>query len=146
MTTVAKVNEGSKVIENMKALEAYDPNSFRQPPPAVWDGLLDVADHTAQAIGAQDPLTKTFLAFALLAAKVFDRKQRSYGPGNIAKFSDFGVLVRVHDKKERLVNLYGGGHDPAEEGRDDTWGDQANYSLIALMCRWGFWPGAKKAA
>lgn len=124
-------------------LKDFNPNAFKRPNDLIWEDLGIIAGKLHEELGCKDPLTKVFIQMALLGIKIFDRKQRSYGPGNIAKFSDYGVLVRSHDKQERLVNLYTGGLDPAEEGRDDTWGDKGVYSYIALMCRWNLWPGAK---
>lgn len=66
-------------------------------------------------------------------------KQRDYGPGNIANFGEFGVLVRTSDKFERLKNLLQSGADPQNESLDDTWLDLANYGLIGLMVRRGLW-------
>jgi hypothetical protein len=50
-----------------------------------------------------------------------------------------GVLVRAHDKYERLRHLE---HvtDPHHESVRDTWADLANYAVIALMLLDGTWP------
>lgn len=66
-------------------------------------------------------------------------KQADYGPGNINKFGEYGVLVRTSDKIERLINLLNSGNEPANEALDDTWLDIANYGLIAQMIRRGIW-------
>jgi len=66
-------------------------------------------------------------------------KQRDYGPGNIADFGEFGVLVRVNDKVARLKNLLSQGQRPENESIDDTWKDIANYAVIALMVKRGYW-------
>jgi hypothetical protein len=66
-------------------------------------------------------------------------KQRDYGPLNISKFGEYGVLVRSNDKLERLINLYNSGNNPANEPLDDSWLDLGNYSLIALMLRRDIW-------
>jgi hypothetical protein len=67
------------------------------------------------------------------------RKQHDYGPGNILDFGEYGVLVRANDKMARLKNLLKSGEAPANEAIDDTWGDLANYGIIALMVRRGLW-------
>lgn len=67
------------------------------------------------------------------------RKQHDYGPGNILDFGDQGVLVRANDKMARLKNLYKSGDAPANETVDDSWLDLANYAVIALMVRKGYW-------
>jgi hypothetical protein len=71
--------------------------------------------------------------------QVMIAKQQDYGPGNIAKFGEMGVLVRASDKLERLVNLLQSGHEPKHEAIDDSWLDLANYGLIAQMIRQGIW-------
>lgn len=67
------------------------------------------------------------------------KKNRDYGPNNIAKFGEYGVLIRSNDKLERLINLYNTGRQPENESIDDTWLDLANYGLIAQMLRLGLW-------
>jgi hypothetical protein len=67
-------------------------------------------------------------------------KQRDYGSGNILDFGDFGVLVRANDKVARLKNLYiYNGERPRNESLDDSWVDLANYAVIAMMVRRGYW-------
>ena len=64
-------------------------------------------------------------------------KQHDYGPGNILDFGDKGVLVRANDKIARLKNLYQG--VPRNESLEDSWLDLANYAVIAMMVRRGYW-------
>lgn len=68
-------------------------------------------------------------------------KQRDYGRGNIDAFGEVGVLVRASDKLARLKNLLydNPGSTPKNESVIDTWGDLANYAIIALMIRRGWW-------
>lgn len=70
---------------------------------------------------------------------------QKYGPGNIAEFGDFGVLVRMSDKLARLRNLYttGNGADVRDESVEDTLMDIANYAVIMLAWRRGLWPGSE---
>jgi hypothetical protein len=70
-------------------------------------------------------------------------KQADYGPGAINRAPGGalnGVMVRVHDKYERLRNLTGVGIDPQHESVRDTWRDLANYAVIALLVIDGTWP------
>jgi len=76
-------------------------------------------------------------------AIVFAEKQHDYGAGNIAKFGERGVLVRVSDKVERLINL-DGGTAPQNESVKDNWGDVANYGTIGQMTNAGEWPGCQE--
>lgn len=77
---------------------------------------------------------------------LFKKRQRKYGPGNIAAFGDLGVCVRAQDKLARLRHHYfgGGAGDMPDESVDDAWRDLAVYAVIALVCREGGWPGLEK--
>jgi hypothetical protein len=67
-------------------------------------------------------------------AQLLDRKRADYGSENIKKFGSQGVLVRVSDKVERLINLSKKGQDEVNfELKEDSWKDMAGYSLLALL-------------
>ncbi len=66
-------------------------------------------------------------------ACLLDRKRQDYGTGNIRKFGSHGVLVRVSDKVERLINLSKRDGSPNFESVDDTWKDIAGYAILALI-------------
>lgn len=67
-------------------------------------------------------------------AELLERKQADYGSNNIAKFGTKGVLVRVSDKVERLVNLtWDNDKEPNFESVEDTWRDIAGYAILALL-------------
>lgn len=91
--------------------------------------------------GIQEPVTFEQAVDMLLAEmrRVLLAKQADYGPGNIAKFGELGVLVRASDKVERLTNLLQSGREPNHESLDDSWLDLANYGLIGLLVRRGLW-------
>jgi hypothetical protein len=83
-------------------------------------------------------------AMADVMVKVFEtfkKKQASYGSGNISSFGEFGVLVRMNDKMERLKNLVAKNKDNPlqDETIDDTYLDLADYALIAVLVRHGLW-------
>ena len=90
------------------------------------DGLGDFAESVVKA--------------KMEEAQVIVDKQRDYGPGNINAFGDYGVLVRLNDKVERLKTLYASGDMPQHESVDDSWLDGSNYGTIARMYRRGDWP------
>lgn len=71
-------------------------------------------------------------------AQVLDKKQQDYGPGNISAFGEFGVVVRMTDKMERLKRLVS---SPLvkNEPIDDTYLDMANYAVIATLIRRKLW-------
>lgn len=128
-------------MERFNAPKKPSANAFHKPQPV--DEQRGMVDHIHNVLGCRDPLTKKFIEAVLVMIQVFDYKQGKYGPGNIAKFGEFGVTVRAHDKIERLINLQKTGQEPADETRDDSWGDLATYSMISLLCRWGWWPGVE---
>ena len=111
------------------------------PEPAPQDRSFICEIH--QKLGCKDELTKSFIAVVLIMIRVFDTKQCSYGPGNVAEFGETGVMIRATDKIKRIINLWRTGQKPINESIDDSYGDLAVYSAIALMCRWGLWPGVK---
>ena len=87
----------------------------------------------------QEEQTKYIILTMLDDIKLFDKKQHDYGPGNIAKFGEFGVLVRTNDKLERLINLNKRGDTPANESVMDTWQDLSVYGAIARVVKQDQW-------
>ena len=73
------------------------------------------------------------------------QKQADYGPRNIASAPGGpinGLLVRMNDKMQRLINLtYDNLNDPENEAIRDSYEDLANYCVIALMVLDGEWEG-----
>lgn len=72
------------------------------------------------------------------------RKQADYGPNNIARAPGGpinGLLVRMNDKLQRLINLTYNNQDdaPTNEAIRDSYEDLANYCVIALMVLDGKW-------
>jgi len=70
--------------------------------------------------------------------QLMDTKQQDYGSNNISAFGEFGVIVRLNDKMERLKNL---NKMPSvkNESIEDTYQDIANYAVISLMIRRNLW-------
>lgn len=116
-------------------------NSFPAVPEPRLPHHRQLAKEIWEALGCKDELTKRFILATFMAIKVFDWKQGNYGPGNIQAGGDPGVRLRLSDKAARLMNLLKQGKEPVDETIEDTFGDCANYGLIGLMCRWGWWPG-----
>ncbi len=73
------------------------------------------------------------------------RKHQDYGPYNIAHAPGGainGLIIRMHDKLERLQNLYYNKNDtPNYESVEDTLKDLANYAIIGLLVQRGQWEG-----
>jgi hypothetical protein len=61
------------------------------------------------------------------------RKQHDYGHKNITKFGMQGVLVRLSDKVERLINLKTHKFEARNESLLDTLRDIVGYCVVALM-------------
>lgn len=64
-------------------------------------------------------------------ATLLDAKRADYGADNIRKFGSLGVLIRVSDKVERLINLQD--KKTNFETKEDTWLDIAGYAMLALI-------------
>ena len=78
------------------------------------------------------------------------QKHQDYGPLNIAHAPGSpmnGLLVRMHDKMERLQHLYykRKSNTPNYESVEDTLKDLANYAIIGLMVQRGYWEGLSGA-
>ena len=74
------------------------------------------------------------------------QKHQDYGPLNIAHAPGSpmnGLLVRMHDKMERLQHLYykRRSNTPNYESVEDTLKDLANYAIIGLLVQRGQWEG-----
>lgn len=82
-----------------------------------------------------------FAKQAVANCVVFAEKQSDYGPENIARRGESGVLTRVCDKVARLEHLEGQSKAPRNEAVRDSWGDLANYGTIGQMVNNGEWPG-----
>ena len=109
---------------------------------AVKDEKLHLEELTCyiyDTLKCQEEQTKSIIATMLGDIQLFDKKQHDYGPGNIAKFGEFGVLVRTNDKLERLINLNKRGDAPANESVMDTWQDLSVYGAIARVVKQGQW-------
>lgn len=67
------------------------------------------------------------------------KKQHDYGPLNILRFAQRGLMIRVWDKISRLDNLDKKDYDPAvQESRFDTMLDIAGYATIGIMLERGW--------
>lgn len=71
------------------------------------------------------------------------RKQKDYGPENISRFGNIGLLIRMHDKIARLENIYSkcewdfnkaiAVNAVSDETIIDTLMDIVGYAAIAIM-------------
>ena len=114
------------------------------------DSLMWVDDIFAavafEALGLEDPLSMKFLTHMLWATKVFDRKQQNYGPENIAKMGEDGVMDRVEKDKFSRLKTLNANPDQVLEGEPalDAWHDAAVYGIIGAMVHNGDWPSREE--
>lgn len=67
------------------------------------------------------------------------KKQHDYGPLNILRFGQRGLMIRLWDKISRLDNLEKLGYDPSvQESQFDTMLDIAGYATIGIMFERGW--------
>ena len=115
----------------------------------VSAAIRDGADPDTTAVRLVRRMAETFAA----DLAVFLRKQMDYGSGNISAFGVPGVLVRSHDKVERLRTLLavadraGAAIRAAVKGEavDDTLADLTNYGAIGRLVLQGRWPEFEEA-
>jgi hypothetical protein len=69
--------------------------------------------------------------------KLMAGKQHDYGHGNITKFGQMGVLVRLWDKIARYNNLIRRNADAVNETLQDTLIDMIGYVVIHQMLALG---------
>lgn len=103
------------------------------------EGIRELAELVTKTLGTTEPMTVALVEVLLEYAELFDKKQHDYGSANIAKFGEFGAVVRASDKVERLTNLWGKGTIAVGETLDDTWQDLLGYAAIGLLLRRGRW-------
>lgn len=70
--------------------------------------------------------------------RIFIKKHKDYGKGNILDTRELGILFRISDKINRLKHLLSNGKTPTNESIDDNWLDVAVYGVIAILYRKGW--------
>lgn len=72
---------------------------------------------------------------------VMIERQLKYGSNNILDCGRAGIAVRLSDKAARLRHAWldGRGADAPDESVEDTLIDAANYAVIGLLLRRGWW-------
>lgn len=99
----------------------------------------NLIDRICADFDIQTPTGRAALRVMLENAALLDSKHRDYGPGNISGFGEYGIMVRLSDKLERLKKLLTSGSQPNNESLEDTYKDISNYAVIALMVRRNLW-------
>ncbi len=99
-----------------------------------------------EALGLKDPISMKFISHMIWATKVFDIKQQNYGPENIARLGEDGIMSRVSDDKFSRLKTLNANPDQALEGEPalDAWHDSGVYGLIGAMVHCGDWPSCEE--
>lgn len=92
--------------------------------------------------GGDSELDEAMMRIFVEAFELWARKQRDYGPENIAKAGEVGVSIRLNDKIERLRTLLRSGKVPDNESIRDTWIDVCVYGAIGVALNDDTWPHA----
>lgn len=102
------------------------------------EGTLFVADGKSGNVELEEVLIDVFEEYF----ELWQKKQASYGSGNIAAFGELGCLIRGYDKIQRLRKaLYDGQENTLEDEKlEDTWLDLLGYAAMGLMTHRGLWP------
>ena len=109
-------------------------------------------DTAVQLIEQQYPkTTDEFKRLQKQQYELFCQKQMDYGPSNIAmgtsldtddekRLSKIGLIVRINDKVQRLINLVvKNNRDAQNEQTIDAFKDLACYGIIAQIVQNGKW-------
>lgn len=85
-----------------------------------------------------DPTEEAIVLACKKLAETLISKRQDYGPGNIPRHGEFGVVVRADDKLSRLTNLLQK-DSVNNEAIEDSWDDLAGYAIIGGLVRRGKW-------
>lgn len=102
-------------------------------------------EELAKAAGIKTVVGVEALKLAIEQVVLLDRKQQDYGPHNIGKFGVPGLLVRINDKFERLLNLTKQTDAPKNESIEDSFMDMSNYCVIGRLILANKWTGGDYA-
>jgi hypothetical protein len=69
--------------------------------------------------------------------KMFLKKHKDYGKGNILSVKELGIALRISEKIERIKHLLIQDNTPANESLEETWIDIGVYAAIAVLLRRG---------
>ena len=94
--------------------------------------------------------SKTFQDIQFEQWRLFCKKQKDYGPGNISvgtnletdeevKLALMGLWFKMNDKIQRLKQLVIHNQEPENESLMDSFMDLANYALIAQLVKKQVW-------
>ena len=143
----------SKAIKDKATYEKYEANNTVDPPD-MTEAPFECEENmeAIEFIEAQYPETAhEFQRLQDEQYALFCRKQMDYGPSNIAmgtelktdeekRLSLIGLIVRINDKVQRLINLVvKNNRDAQNEPTMDAFKDLACYGIIAQIVKNGKW-------
>lgn len=138
-------NDFYKIANSAKAVPPINWSEFRNPQ-IDTDGHSPL-EHATFYLGLANELLLTQGDVINIddQTELFYKKQKDYGPHNIGKSGLLGLLVRMSDKQERMINLIAN-HDGESENEPltDTYQDLFNYCIITVMVMSGLWPMDKQ--
>lgn len=70
--------------------------------------------------------------------KMFLKKHKDYGKGNILDMGELGIAFRISEKFNRLKHILHNGKKPANESLEETWQDIGVYAVIAVLLHRGW--------
>lgn len=154
--TVAMDKHGG--IQEEHGLPHGSPSIYPAAPPDAikpikLDPICALVDHITNELGLTTELARAVVPVLIQNLQTLERKQKDYGPHNLTKFGVRGVIVRMNDKMERIINLStrretelmkNGCELPTfNEPMSDSFLDIQNYGLIAYVMDRGIWPKAQ---
>lgn len=119
------------VIEQFEYVveEVFNDNGYELDGPL--EHMYDIAAYALTAYADISGITRSRAINHIFETLV--DKQKMYGPKNVARFGLRGIVVRLNDKVERLINLKQHQGPVLFEPEKDTWLDIVGYSVIAIM-------------
>ena len=97
-----------------------------------------IVEVIAKQLELENGISKKFVAEALHAIKTFDAKHTEKGLAKLDKFGAMGIIIKMDDKYESLVDMYDGG-DIDEPKALKAWQDVAVYSLMGRIIQKDEW-------
>ena len=139
-------------MSNIKEKE-YEAKGYTKEHTKMWmDSVKGKKDEAIDYIEKTYPETaKEFQRLQFEQWQLFCKKQMDYGPSNIAmgtsldtneekRLSLIGLIVRINDKVQRLINLVVKNNREAQnEPTIDAFKDLACYGIIAQIVQNGKW-------
>ena len=139
-------------MSNIKEKE-YEAKGYTKEHTKMWmDSVKGKKDEAIEYIEKHYPETaKAFQEIQYEQYETFCKKQMDYGPSNIAmgtsldtneekRLSLIGLIVRINDKVQRLLNLVVTNDREAQnEPVEDAFKDLSVYGIIAQIVKNGKW-------